>query len=207
MFLVFVYSESRSTSKPWQMNSIDFYKGILLHVILVRIIVPCQKLPMISFVYKAKSVQKWSHKDQLKNNSVRSWHWDVFFATRVFLPKQDNFAALNFDWKNNSSCQIFCDMWYLINKNIYVFPALKIQLCLQESYELSNGKFHIRSSINWCQQFWALSLQSEFRSSILLFLIEELLFSSRRNSYFRIYIHYSRKYSCILKNSTSWRRW
>ena len=57
MFLVFVYSESRSTSKPWQMNSIDFYKGILLHVILVRIIVPCQKLPMISFVYKAKSVQ------------------------------------------------------------------------------------------------------------------------------------------------------
>ena len=58
MFLVFVYSESRSTSKPWQMNSIDFYKGILLHVILVRIIVPCQKLPMISFVYKAKSVQK-----------------------------------------------------------------------------------------------------------------------------------------------------
>ena len=36
-FFFFVYSESRSTSKP----SIDFYKGIFLHAIPVRIIVPC----------------------------------------------------------------------------------------------------------------------------------------------------------------------
>ena len=37
--LFFVYIESRSTSKSCK--TIDFYKGIFLHVIPVRIIVPC----------------------------------------------------------------------------------------------------------------------------------------------------------------------
>ena len=38
-FLFFVYSDSRSTSKRMP-NSKDFYNGIFLHVIPVRIIVP-----------------------------------------------------------------------------------------------------------------------------------------------------------------------
>ena len=37
LFLFFVYSESHSTSEP---NAIDFYEGIFLHAIPVRIIVP-----------------------------------------------------------------------------------------------------------------------------------------------------------------------
>ena len=39
IFLHFVYSESRCTSKPYGTNSIDFSKGLFLYVIPVRIIV------------------------------------------------------------------------------------------------------------------------------------------------------------------------
>ena len=40
-FCFFVCSESRSTSKAMP-NSIDFYKGIFLHIVPLRIIVPCK---------------------------------------------------------------------------------------------------------------------------------------------------------------------
>ena len=65
---------------------------------------------------------------------------------------------------------------------------------------VSTGSFVISLRTNRCQHLWVPRWQTKFCSSLLLFLLEFFLFTSRLKFCLRIDILYSRKYSWIFKN-------
>ena len=68
---------------------------------------------------------------------------------------------------------------------------------------VSTGSFVISLRTNHWQQLWVPRWQTKFCSSLLLFLLEFFLFTSRLKFCLRIDILYSRKYSWIFKNRGS----
>ena len=62
-----------------------------------------------------------------EENITRIFYWDVFFIIGVlFFSEGDILLALQNDYKNSSSSQIFYTIRSLMSENSYVFLAVKI---------------------------------------------------------------------------------
>lgn len=62
-----------------------------------------------------------------EENITRIFYWDVFFIIGVlFFSEVEILLALQNDYKNSSSSQIFYTIRSLMSENSYVFLAVKI---------------------------------------------------------------------------------
>ena len=66
-------------------NSLDFYKGIFLHAIPVRIMVPCYNVLIYKGMIMAITVTRTMTTSESENNKIRNQKYDPPYIRTTFL--------------------------------------------------------------------------------------------------------------------------